>query len=350
MAKKSSKSDELQPIIIKKVKKTSPAGHHGGAWKVAYADFVTAMMAFFLLLWLLNVAVDEDLFAIASYYDPAHPRIAKSVSGAGGIMGGKSISAEGAMVTDIQRITGPQSTGSVVQKTKIGETGGDSDYTENINIELEALEDALKNKEKEKFETAKKELEKALLENETLKALAENLDIDITDEGLRIQLLDKEGRSMFPIGSADMHEHTKLLIAEVSKVIKELHNDISIRGHTDSHKYSQGASYTNWELSADRANSSRRELLLNNIQSDRIANVIGKADKEPYNEEDLFDPSNRRISIVLLHDNLQNAMKKGVLSELGIVNDKNIEIDKLKDTSQESDQIFKKTPGEVYFP
>ena len=155
---------------------------------------------------------------------------------------------------------------------------------------------------------------------------------------------------MFPIGSFEMYDHTKLLIAEVSKVISQLHNNISIRGHTDSHKYSDGATYTNWELSADRANSSRREILSSGIPATRIANVIGKADKEPYNNDDLFDPSNRRISIVLLHEALKDAMEKGTLSELGIITDTDIEVDELNGSDQESIEIFKKTPGEVYFP
>jgi chemotaxis protein MotB len=353
VAKKRSKSDELQPIIIKRVKKVAGGHHHGGAWKVAYADFVTAMMAFFLLLWLLNIVVEDDLEAIASYYDPTHPRIADTISGAGGVMGGVTIAVEGAMTQDIQRVSGPRSSGAEIQQTKLGETGIKKQTTDQIeyrDLDLEKLEEELRKQEFDRFMQAKSDLEKALDENEALKDLAENLDVDITEEGLRIQILDQEGRAMFPSGSAQMHDYTKDLMGQVAQIINSLPNDISVRGHTDAHPYAQGASYTNWELSADRANSSRRVLEEFSIGSERFSNVMGKADQEPYLEEDPFHPSNRRISIILLNESLEHAADRGAFDDLADKNTNNIDLDSLPRERDVPVGTFKRTPGNVYFP
>jgi chemotaxis protein MotB len=372
-----SQNKEVQPIIvIKKVKKVT-GGHHGGAWKVAYADFVTAMMAFFLLLWLLNVVTDESLQQIAAYFDPAHPRLATTTSGAGGILGGQSVSKKGAMIADRITIDGPRASGAVVQTPNIGEEGQKTDRTEAIefdDLEIEELEELLRSDEAKRFTEAKDALEKALQENERLKELADQVLIDITPEGLRVQIVDKDGRPMFPIGSSEMFGYTRELMGVVSKVIDPLPNNISLRGHTDSYQYSQGATYTNWELSADRANSSRRVLIEKNIDPGRVDNVMGKADQDHLFKDDPLDARNRRISIILLNETVEQAVKRGAFDKIK-ENTAPIIIDEqspappynpfdefeapkegdldLRDLPREDNRpvgTFKQTPGTVYFP
>jgi chemotaxis protein MotB len=292
------KTDEVAPIIIKRVKKYA-AGHHGGAWKVAYADFVTAMMAFFLLLWLLNVTTKEQKDAISNYFDPSHPKVSQSQSGAGGVMGGLSISKEGAMTQNQQDMNQSQSTGKPNQTTP-----EDQNSTQQMEAELRAHEDA-------RFEATKKALEDAVKQEAELKDLARHLMIDITPEGLRIQIIDQNGDPMFPSGSAQMYDKTKVLMSKVAELIKKLPNDISVRGHTDAHPYASGADYTNWELSSDRANASRRILEDHDIPEKRLANVMGKAETDPLLPKDPLDARNRRITIMLLREKLVDAVKRG---------------------------------------
>ncbi len=304
-----------ESIIIKRVKKVS-GGHHGGAWKVAYADFVTAMMAFFLLLWLLNVTTDEAKNKISSYFYPSHPRISDFRSGSGGLLGGLSISKVGAMQESTQPIVNPPSTTPVPDyggtktgdsKSKYaregqqkGETGDGGKNADPKDIAEERLKEELRRREDKKFEEAEKKLKAAIEAVPELKKLKDNIKIDRTPEGLRIQILDQEGESMFPLGSSSMYNKTRQLLSKVSEVINTLPNKISIRGHTDAYKYSSGSDYTNWELSADRANASRRAMITDGIPADRFSDVIGKADTEPFVTEDPFDPKNRRMSIILL--------------------------------------------------
>lgn len=295
-------SKDERPIIIKKIKKVSGGGHHGGAWKVAYADFVTAMMAFFLLLWLLNVTTDDQRAAIAAYFDPANPRVSDSTSGSGGVMGGRTMSEKGAMVSDKVPPAGiaPEAIPSNMPQdlTNFGKEGENQEATD------AALRQVMEEQETQAFEEAQTQLRQAIEESTELASLSENLLVDQTPEGLRIQIVDKDGVSMFARGSADMYPRTRQLLELVSKAIVNLPNQISIRGHTDSTKYPEGAKYTNWELSADRGNASRRALLDSGLAVDRIANVVGRADKEHLVPDDPESARNRRISIVLLKEEL----------------------------------------------
>ncbi len=318
-------ADDRPIIIIKKVKKGG-GGHHGGAWKVAYADFVTAMMAFFLLLWLLNVTTDVQKFGIANYFDPVS--ISRSFSGSGGVLGGKSMMKDGAMVSPTSplgvdlNMPGISSTKPTVEadrdddvlnefdpnkpgktsrldlKSSIGES---SEKTgESISVsdkELDALQEA---RDSEAFEKAEKALREELTKTPELAKLSPHILIDKTPEGLRIQVIDQKGRSMFPSGSANMYETTKKLIKTVAKAIKNMPNRISITGHTDSTKYRPGARYDNWNLSADRANASRKVLIESGLSSERISHVVGKADTQHLVKDDPTSPRNRRVSIVLL--------------------------------------------------
>lgn len=305
------KTDEVQPIIIKKIKKGG-GGHHGGAWKVAYADFVTAMMAFFLLLWLLNVTTEEQKNAISNYFDPSAPQVSESTSGAGGVMGGLSVQSEGAMTDTQQEMTKQETTGKASNDntaSNVNQTTAEAQDTRDMEQELKQREDA-------RFEKTKEDIEKALQESDEMKDLAKHLMIDITPEGLRIQIIDQDKDPMFASGSAQMFEKTQKLMAKVADMIKPLPNAISVRGHTDATPYANASgTYTNWELSADRANATRRILESDSIPQKRLANVMGKADTEPFIAQAPTDPRNRRISLLLLRESLEDAIKRGEFSK-----------------------------------
>ena len=335
------KDEELQPIIVKKIKKGG-GGHHGGAWKVAYADFVTAMMAFFLLLWLLNVTTDEAKNAIANYFDPTHPELSNAVSGSGGVLGGLTVTTEGAMAQMTQPVTAPRASGATRTAVKAGQTGVENpEYSEG---ELEKLKEEFEKEEAQRFEEAKKEIEEAIKDDPELQELMKNVMMDITPEGLRIQIIDQEGRPMFASGSAEMYDYTRKLMSKVAEVILKMPNDVSVRGHTDSVPYGPGAKYTNWELSADRANSTRRILQEGNVPEARLTNIMGKADREHLVVDNPKDPRNRRISIILLKETLEEAFERGAFK------------DKVKAGSQVEQDIkkqietYKKSQGAVQFP
>ncbi|MHA1600116.1 MAG: flagellar motor protein MotB [Alphaproteobacteria bacterium] len=299
---------KVAPIIIKKVVR-GHGGHHGGAWKVAYADFVTAMMAFFLLLWLLNATTEEQKLGIADYFSPSS--VSRSKSGSGGIMGGRTFTKEGAMPNDttpvgvmIEIPTDPpdwDNTGDPVESTASEETGpgGIAEGAKEPDEES-VLEAFLTQREEEQFAAAEQALRQAIDNIPELRNLANNLIIDETDEGLRIQLVDEAGESMFASGSADMFGHTKKLLALVVDVIKQMPQQVSISGHTDSVPYQDSNGYSNWELSSDRANSARRGLIEAGLPAGRIAAVAGRADQEHLEEENPNSPRNRRISFILL--------------------------------------------------
>ena len=363
-------ADGYAQIIIKKVKKGGHGGHHGGAWKVAYADFVTAMMAFFLLLWLLNATSSEQKIGIANYFDPTAISSSSS-SGSGGVMGGKTLSADGAMVSDTSppsindaaetRPPAPETEGGEsesdsgdggdsagkqtsqsdalesrqgpgdLQNSKrppfgdpdepnqLGETGdaeATTDATGNAETgDQQILNAKIEEMETERFENFEKDLrrlvDEAILEDPNLLEAARNLKIDSVPAGLRIQLIDKEKMDFFPSGSADMFESTEKLLAKVSQLLSKMPNKIKISGHTDATKFSPGSTYTNWELSADRALASRRALIANGIPSERITEVVGRADREPIAPEEPTSATNRRISIVLVR---QSANDQGAVA------------------------------------
>ncbi len=282
------------PIIVKKVVKGG-GGHHGGSWKVAYADFTTAMMAFFLLLWLLNVATDDQKRGIADYFAPVSASM--TTSGAGGVLGGQT------MVTDGSRISDsgvPSVALALAPPAPEASDQNPEDDLEGGEMSEEELAKALAEREERMLQEAKKALEEAIANTPALAELSNHLLIDITPEGLRIQLVDRDQESMFPIGSAKMYPYTRKLLHEIAKVIADLPNKISISGHTDASPYRGGREYTNWELSTDRANASRRVLLDAGLDPNRIARVVGMADKELLLPDDPFNPINRRISIILL--------------------------------------------------
>ena len=277
-------ADQVQPIIIKKVKKGGH-GHHGGAWKVAYADFVTAMMAFFLLLWLLNAVTQDQLEGIANYFAPIS--VSQDTSGAGDILGGKTVLEEGAM----KNVTARASVSVDLPPPKAGDGGGEETVEESAEDSSGAEEDQelkeseaqklLERKEQEQFEKAEEELRETIQGIPGLERLADSLLIENTPEGLRIQIIDQERFTMFPLGSSDMYGHTKKMLEQVAKVIVNLPNKIAVTGHTDATPYAKSSRYSNWELSTDRALASRRALVEYGLDAGRITRVVGKAAGDP---------------------------------------------------------------------
>ncbi len=300
------------PIIIKKIKKGGH-GHHGGAWKVAYADFVTAMMAFFLLLWILQATTEEQKLGIADYFAPAS--VSRSTSGSGGIMGGRTFTKKGASPNDqtpigvmIKLPANPpdfDNTGDPVENTATTETGpGGSETPEQADQDLstEQLEEFLAKREEEQFAQVEQALREAMNDVPDLQGLSNNLLIDQTEEGLRIQIVDEPGKSMFPSGSAKMFDHTREILSLIVAAVSRLPQQIAIKGHTDATPFSTKSGYSNWELSSDRANASRRTLIEYGLRPERIASVAGLADQEHLDETDPYAPSNRRVSVILLRE------------------------------------------------
>jgi chemotaxis protein MotB len=292
-------------IIIKRIKKGGHAAHHGGAWKVAYADFVTAMMAFFLLLWLLNVTTDVQKRGIADYFDPSISW-QSSVSGANGVLGGRTVGPPGSM---IQAHSAPTLTMPMPSMRESDDDGDEADATSASNPTSARDEQSDKEferraaaREEKQFAAAEFALRQAIQDVPELRELADSLIVDRTQEGLRVQIVDQDKVSMFPLGTAEMHPEAKRLMALVAQVVQKLPNKISVTGHTDSTPFAKGGSYGNWELSTDRANASRRELLQAGLAPERIAKVVGRADQEPLVADDPASPRNRRISVVLLRE------------------------------------------------
>jgi len=291
-----------QPIIIKKINK-GHAGAHGGAWKIAYADFVTAMMAFFLLLWLLNSVTQEQLEGISNYFAPV--TASSSTSGSGDILGGKTITEDGAAANSTSR----DAVTVDLPPPKAGTGGEDNADTQSDaegGGEADATAKDLEKAEQDQFEKAKQELEDTIAGIPQMRQLAESLMVDNTPEGLRIQLVDQDGLAMFPSGGADMYVHTKRLIELVAKVINELPHKLAVSGYTDSVPFVTDNGYSNWELSADRANSARRSLQHFKVPEERFSRVVGKAATEPLMPDDPTNARNRRLSIVLLKGTGEN--------------------------------------------
>ncbi|WP_340118045.1 flagellar motor protein MotB [Pelagibius sp. 7325] len=305
---------EATIVIIKKVKKVA-GGHHGGAWKVAYADFVTAMMAFFLLLWLLNATTEEQRKGIAEYFSPVssfNPEsVSESASGSDGVMGGRSMITDGALVNDTSPVgitvslpgakdDTEEQAEEPADDTQSGQRLAKADEDPNQAVDRAEVDRLARELEEERFAEAEAELRQAIESVPDLSDFAKNLVIDQTPEGLRIQIIDQEGKSMFPSGSAQMYPHTQRLLALVADAIKNLDNPVAIKGHTDSTPYTSTKDYSNWELSTDRANSSRRALLAAGLPASRVASVVGRADQEHFVPSEPNSPRNRRISVVLL--------------------------------------------------
>jgi chemotaxis protein MotB len=281
--------DSQRPIIVKKIKKGGH-GHHGGAWKIAYADFVTAMMAFFLLMWLLGSTTKGDLRGIAEYFKTP---LKVALSGGSGAGDATAIIKGGG--TDLTRATGQESKGQPGQKRQ-------------KLIDADEAEKALRQRDAQVLQALKADLEKAIDANETLRQFKNQLLVDITTEGLRVQIVDAQNRPMFAVGSSALQPYTRDILREVGKVMNEVPNRITISGHTDAMPYSGGErGYSNWELSADRANAARRELLAGGMTEQRIARVIGLGSAVLLDSNDPVNPINRRVSIIVMNRKAEEA-------------------------------------------
>ena len=283
-------------IVVKKIKKGGH-GHHGGAWKVAYADFVTAMMAFFLLLWLLNATTEEQKQGISDYFAPV--AVSASSRGAGGMLGGRSISSPG---SSISRTSIPSV--SLKLEPTTGATEGDAEEEGGADPEAEKAaqeeRERIEKIENRNFDKIEQQIRETIQRTPDLRELEKHLLIDRTPEGMRIQVVDREGRPMFVSGSARLAPHTKKLMHLIAAAIRRVPNRIRISGHTDSQPFKGKNGYSNWELSADRAQSSRRALVEGGLHVSRIESVAGLAAQDPLLPEVPTSHRNRRVNILLL--------------------------------------------------
>jgi len=283
-------------VVIKKIKKGGHGGHHGGAWKVAYADFVTAMMAFFLLMWLINTTTPEQKRGIADYFAPQS--IAQTVSGAGGVLGGKVMGQESAQAGGAQSVMQKQSPPSPATPVKslatnVTEGASGTSQTADSNSNASSTQDG-------EFAHAAEAIRQSVQDNPDLANLSHQVMLEQTPQGLRIQLVDQDGRPMFQQGSNEPMPYAKKLLAAVGQVIDTLPNRVSISGHTSGNDAAQGANV--WELSSARANAARALLQEGGLTSDRIYEVAGKAGSEPLLPEDPSASANRRLSILLMRE------------------------------------------------
>jgi chemotaxis protein MotB len=280
-------------VIIKRIKKGGHGGHHGGAWKVAYADFVTAMMAFFLLMWLINTTTPEQKRGIADYFAPQS--IAQTVSGSGGVLGGKVMGEDNAHAGGAQSVMQKQSPPAPSSTTKAmaaGATQGGAGASSTSNADSHSAQDG-------EFSHAAEAIHQAVQDNPDIANLSHQVITENTPQGLRIQLVDQDGRPMFKQGSAEPMPYTKKLLAAIGGIVSALPNRISIGGHTSGNDAQDG---TSWELSATRANQARAMLQAGGLSSDRIYEVAGKAGSEPLLPEDPNASANRRLSILLMRE------------------------------------------------
>jgi chemotaxis protein MotB len=274
---------KLQPIIIKRVKKGGHAAH-GGAWKIAYADFVTAMMAFFLLMWLLGSTTEGDKKGIADYFSAP---LKVSMLGGGQGSGDASHVIKGGG-QDLSRSTGQVKNGENKQERK--------------TVNLQALKAEQIRAEAAKLEELKEKIEAKIAASAALSAMQSQIRLDMTRDGLRIQIVDEGNRPMFDSGSAVVKPYMRDLLRAIGGVLGEVPNRLTLEGHTDAAPFGGGdKGYSNWELSADRANASRRELMAGGLPEDRPLRVQGLAASSLFEPKDPLAPTNRRISLIVMN-------------------------------------------------
>lgn len=275
-----------QPIIIVRKKKHGGGGHHGGAWKVAYADFVTAMMAFFMVMWLVATMSQEQLGGVADYFKNPSAVEGKSAAMAPGRAGPGG--AGDAPIKMFDNVSNPPGAGP----SKAGPGGKDDD----------AEQRARDKRDQEKLEELKRALEQAIAQSQALAPFKDQLLIDITPEGLRIQIVDAQNRPMFDLGSPTLKDYTGKILFELAQHLNRVENRVAISGHTDTAPYVGQSGYSNWELSTERANAARRALVAGGLAEAKLARVVGLSSAVPFDKADPRNPINRRISIVVLSE------------------------------------------------
>jgi chemotaxis protein MotB len=278
---------EKRPIIIVK-KKITAGGHHGGAWKVAYADFVTAMMAFFMVMWLVASVTKEQRAAMFEYFKNPSMEQGESVKAAPGQAG------PGGASTSVIDLGGGMDAPSTSPRDEqgLGTPTAEISEDEARSIAQEA--------EKKQLESLMEDLKEAIDKSQALEPFKDQLLLDITPEGLRIQIVDKQNRPMFDLGKSNLKDYTGEILREVAKYLNTVPNRVSLSGHTDDKPYGGARGYTNWELSADRANAARRALLDGGLEQKKIARVVGLASSVLFDRQNPYNPINRRISIIVM--------------------------------------------------
>ncbi len=307
--------DTQRPIVIKRIKKSS-GGHHGGAWKIAYADFVTAMMAFFLLMWLLGATTKGELQGIAEYFQSP-----LKVSLSGGSGAGDRTSAINAGGRDLTRSDDLQMRRGEVKEAR-------------RRISPREAQAEVARGEIAKLKGLKARLEELIAANELLQQYRNQLMIDMTSEGLRIQIMDALNRPMFDLGSAQLKPYARDILLALSKPLNEVENRLSLVGHTDATPYAAGErGYSNWELSAERANTSRRVLVSGGISDGKIKRVVGMASAVLFDANDPTSPANRRIAIIVLSRDAEESLNR-VSGGVTVANDKGAAKDTPDDKSR----------------
>jgi chemotaxis protein MotB len=295
---KIAEAEAPRPIIIKRIRKAGH-GHHGGSWKVAFADFATAMMAFFLLMWLMEATTEEQRGAISKYFN--NP---SDVQGASPVPSPSPIQGPGGASTSMIKLGGgmelhhdPAPPAPIAPPTPGVQTATPPD-------DDGAQEEQLDN---ERLAALMEALKQAIDERESLAKFKDQILLDVTPEGVRIQIVDHERRSMFPLGSARLENFSSNIIKELAHIIGSVPNRISISGHTDVKPY-VAVNYTNWELSADRANAARRALIAGGLPAEKIGRVVGLASSVLLDPAAPDSPINRRISIVVMNKRTEEAI------------------------------------------
>ncbi|MHA6691014.1 flagellar motor protein MotB [Devosia sp. A449] len=291
-----------QPIIIKRAKRRKHP-HHGGAWKIAYADFVTAMMAFFLLLWLISMTTPEQKEGLASYFAP--PNISPTTSGSGGLMGGTALDDSDSLMagsTPAETVDASVTPKGQEFGTVEGAMSGRDQSAGNPFDTAKASQSDLKATEDMAFHSAAASIRQAWQAMPDITEMSDNLLIEETEEGLNIRIIDQEGSPMFPEGSKYPNEPTRQAIAAIAPILQKLSNQVRISGHTAAGGVYANPRYGSWELSADRANIVRQILGEFGLKDDRINSVVGRSTAEPFFPNDPYMAANERIEITLLHE------------------------------------------------
>ncbi len=283
--------EKPQPIIIKRVRKKRGNDHHGGSWKIAYADFVTAMMAFFLLMWLIGSTSQGDLEGIAEYF-----RTPLRVALQGGSGSGDSSSVIPGGGEDLTRSAGQ------VQKSDVPH------HVQTIN--LMKARDALKERELKGLEDLKRKVERTILDDPKLAPYRDQIKLRMTSEGLQILIIDDLSRAMFDTGGAVLKQHTADILHTIGGLLNGVDNAISLAGHTDAAPYALGErGYSNWELSADRANAARRALVAGGMDEAKMLRVVGLSSSLLLDAENPLSPVNRRINLIVLNEETERAIR-----------------------------------------
>jgi chemotaxis protein MotB len=305
-----------RPIIIVKKKKSGGHAHHGGAWKVAYADFITAMMAFFMVMWLVATVSKDQRAAIFDYFknpsmEPGKsPRPAPGQMGPGGastspinLHGGlDAIRPAITMQKDVGRTTTP-----IMKREDASKDGAAKIKTPDHTLNPHDIAAAAKEAEHKQLEALMAELKQAVDKSQALEPFKDQLLLDITPDGVRIQIVDAQNRPMFDVGSAHLRDYTTAILRELAPYLDSVPNRISLTGHTDIRPYPSNNGYTNWELSADRANAARRALVAGGLPDEKISRVVGLSSSVLFDKSQPQNPINRRISIVVMTKQAEQA-------------------------------------------